>query len=285
MVATWKKDVVDRFTKELKSHRVVGVVSIKAVPSKQMQNMKRKLKGQADIYVARSNLIRRALEKAGIKGMDEHLKGPSGIVFSDLNPFQLEKLIYSCKTQAPAKPGNIAPFDLIIPAGDTGLPAGPIIGDLQNAGVKAKIQSGKIVVSEDSLLVKAGDVVGDKAAGVLARLGVEPIEIVLRIKAAHEGGVVYTGDILHIDEEETLARIAGAHLKAFNLAYNARAYNKAVIPYMIQEAVSKARNLMINGGIINKETVGIYLARADAAARSIRSALPPEMQAELEKKE
>ena len=70
--------------------------------SKQMQDMKKKLKGQATIYVARSNLIRRTLDKAGIKGMDEHVQGPSGIVFSDLNPFKLEKLIYGCKTKAAA---------------------------------------------------------------------------------------------------------------------------------------------------------------------------------------
>jgi len=285
MVAAWKKDTVDQFSKLIKSHKTVGIVSIRSVPSKQMQSMKRQFKGKADIFVARSNLIRKALGKAGIKGMDDFVEGPSGIVFSDLNPFQMEKMIYGCKTKAPAKPGSIAPFDLIVPAGDTGLPAGPLIGDLQGAGVKAKIQSGKITVTEDSLLVKQGQVVNDKVAAVLARLGVEPMEIILRVSAAYDGQMVYAGDILHTDEEETKAKIEDAHRKALNLAVNAKIYSKAVMPFMIADAVVKTRNLMINAKIVNKETIGIYLARADAAAKSVKSVLPPELQAELEKKE
>jgi|WetSurMetagenome_2_1015567.scaffolds.fasta_scaffold122591_2 large subunit ribosomal protein L10 len=285
MVATWKKDTVSRFHKELKAHKVVGIVSIKNMPSKQMQDMKKKLKGHATIYVARSNLIRRTLDKAGIKGMDEHVQGPSGIVFSDLNPFKLEKLIYGCKTKAAARAGSIAPFDLVIPAGDTGLAAGPVIGDLQGAGIKARIQGGKIIVSEDSVLVKAGKPVEPKVAAVLARLGIEPMEIVLKVSAAHEDGTVYPGSILHIDEEETQGRIGDAFRKSLNLSVNAGIFNRAAMPYMINEAICRARNLMINAGIVNKETIGIYLGRADAAANSIKSVLPPELQAELDKKD
>jgi len=285
MVATWKKDTVSQLEKAIKSHRVVGVINISAIPSKQLQNIKRKLKGQVEIKVARSNLIVKALDKAGIKGMEEHVKGPSGVVYTNLNPFQLEKLIYGCKTNAPVKPGGIAPFDLIVPAGETGLSAGPVIGDMQAAGIKAKIQGGKIVVSADSLLVKKGGVVNDKVAAALARLGVEPMEIVLRVVAAHEGGTVYPYGIIHVDEVETKAKLADAHRRAFNLAYNARVYNSTTLPFLIQDAITKTRNLMINAKIVNKETVGIYLAKADAAVKAIMSALPQELQAGLAKKE
>jgi len=282
MVATWKKDVVEDLEKQIKSHRVVGIVAIEGVPSKPLQNMKRQLKGQASIVVARSSLIRRALEKSGVGGLAGLVDGPSGVVFSDLNPFQLEKMIYRCKTTAPARPGSIAPFDLVVPAGDTGIPAGPVIGDMQAAGVKAKIQGGRIVVTEDSVLVRKGAVVNDKVSAVLTRLGIEPMEIALKLKGAYDGAMVYPGEVLHIDEDETKARLSSAHMKAFNLAYNARIYNREVIVFLIQEAVYRARNLMVNGGIINRETVSIYLAKADAAAKSIRSVLPPEIQAELD---
>jgi large subunit ribosomal protein L10 len=285
MVATWKKDTVGRFEKQIKGHKVVAVASISAIPSKQFQSIKKKLKGQVDFSIARSNLIIRALDKAGIKGMNDHVKGPTGILFTNLNAFQLTKALYDCKTNAPVKPGAIAPFDLIVSAGDTGLPAGPVIGDLQAAGVKARIQGGKILVTEDSLVAKQGTVVNEKVASVLSRLGVEPMEILLKVTAAHEGGLVYTYDILHIDEEETKAKISGAHLKALNLAVNARVFNKDTMPLLVQEAICKTRNLLINAKIINKDTVGIYLAKADAAAKSIMSAMPQELQADLEKKE
>ena len=36
--------------------------------------------------------------------------------------------------------GDIAPVDIIVPAGDTGIPPGPAIGTLTKAGIKASIQ-------------------------------------------------------------------------------------------------------------------------------------------------
>lgn len=284
MVADWKKDIVSGVGKRIKAHKVVGVVGVSQVPSKQMQSMRKSLKGQVEIIVSRGNLLKRSLAKAGVKGMDDYLKGPSGLVFSDLDPFKLEKLIYSCRVRAPAKPGSIAPYDLVVPEGDTGLPAGPVIGDLQGAGVKAKIQGGKIVVTEDSLVVKEGDPVNEKAAAVLARLGIEPMEIVLKLNAAYEAGMVYPGDILHIDEEETIAKLQSAHLKAFNLAYNARMLTKDTVTLLIQEASANARNLMLNAEIINKETIGIYLGRADAQAKALKAVIPDELKQEAEDK-
>ena len=281
MVATWKKDNVEWLGKEIKSHNTVGVVSINSLPSKQLQNMKRKLQGKVEIIVSRSNLINRALQKAGITGLGTHMKGPSGIILSNLNPFELERLVYSCRTMAPAKARTIAPFDLIVPEGDTGIPAGPVIGDLQAAGIKAQIKGGKIIIAEDSLVVKAGQPVSQKVAPMLMRLGIEPIEIVLRINAAYEKGVIYLSDVLHIDDARTIAEIADARRKAFNLAYNARIYSREVTSLLITEASCNARNLMINAKILNKETIGLYLGKADAAAKAIKSALPPELQAEL----
>jgi large subunit ribosomal protein L10 len=284
MVATWKKDTVGKLAKQIKTHRVFGVVGVSGVPSKQMQAMRKKLKGEADITVSRGKIIKRALDKAGVAGVDGYLQGPSGLIFSDLNPFQLERLIYSCRTKAPAKPGSTAPTDLIVPEGDTGLPAGPVIGDLQAAGVKAKIQGGKIVVTEDSLLVKAGQRVDEKVASVLTRLGVEPMEITLKLAAAYEDGTVYGGDILHIDEAETRAKLQGAHQKAFNLAYNARYFTKDVVELLVAEAAAKTRNLMVNAQIINSETIGMYLAKADAQAKALKSVLPEDLKAEVKEK-
>ena len=166
---------------------------------------------------------------------------------------------------------------LIVPAGDTGLPAGPVIGDIQGAGIKAKIQGGTIQVSEDSVVVKAGEKVSAEAAPVLARLGIEPIDIKLSLFAASEAGVIYTQDILHINDEETYATLSSAYIKALNLSFNARIYNAKVMQYLICEAAAKSRNLMVNAEIVNAKTIGTYLARADAAAKALKSVLPKEL--------
>ncbi|MBU0763026.1 MAG: 50S ribosomal protein L10 [Candidatus Altiarchaeota archaeon] len=274
MVAPWKTKQVDDISSKIKAHNVVGVVRISGIPSKQMQSIRKKLEGQAEVVVLRGNILKKSFENAGVKGMDDFVDGPSGVIVTDLNPFRLEKLLYDNKTNAPAKAGQKAPFDLVVSAGDTGLPAGPVIGELQNAGIKAKIQGGKIMVMEDSVVVKKGQPVPANVAPVLARLGIEPMEIMLKLAAAHEKGTIYAADILHVDEKQTKEKFTNAYRMAFNLSYNARYFNKDVIELLLAEAVSKARNLMINAEILNKETVGIYLARADAQAKALKMALP-----------
>jgi large subunit ribosomal protein L10 len=282
MVAPWKSNQVEDVSSKISKSKVVGVVSISGMPSKQLQSIRRKLEGTACFQIMRGNLLKRALEKSGIKGMENYIEGPSGVILTELNPFKLEKLLYENKTKAPAKAGQKAPIDLIVQSGDSGLPAGPLIGDLQNAGIKAKIQGGKIMVMEETIVVKKGDPVPSHVAPVLARLGIEPIEIMLKISAVHEDGIIYPYDVLHIDEAETTATIQKAHQMAFNLAYNAKVLNKATAIFLVQEAVAKARNLMINAEILNKETVGIYLARADAQANAIKAAMPADWEEKVE---
>ena len=285
MVATWKTDLVDEIAKKIKASNVVGVVGVERIPSKQMQLIRKKIHTDVDLLVTRKNIIKRALDKAGLGEMQEFVSGSCGIITCEMNPFALEKMIEANKTRAPAKAGQVAPIDLVVPAGDTGLPAGPIIGDLQGAGIKARIQGGTILVSEDSVVVKAGEKVPMKAAPVLARLGIEPMDIKLSLFAAAEAGLVYTADVLHIDEQETIAKLSGAHLKAFNLSYNARIFNAQVMQHLICGAVSNSRNLMVNADIVNAETIGRFLAKADAAAKSLKSVLPKELLEATEKSE
>ena len=217
-----------------------------------------------------------------MKELTAYLNGPVSIILTNVNPFKLEKTLYENRTRAPAKPGSIAQADIIIPAGDSGLPAGPMIGDIQAAGLKAQIQGGKIHIKEDSVVAKKGEKISDKVAVVLTRLGIEPNEIQLKMTAAIEGGIVYTYDVLHVDEAETFEKISKAYRSAINLSVNAQIFNKESMPYMMQEAFNKARNLMINAEIVNKETVGIFMARADAQAKALMSALPPEVLAATE---
>jgi len=274
MVAPWKKKTVDELAKDIKSATTTAIVSISGIPSKQFQLIRKKLKGQVKINIVRNNIIRLALEKAGVQPLVEEMKGPTGLLTTSLNPFKLSKLISSCKIKAPAKVGSIAPYDIIVPKGDTPFPAGPIIGDVQKAGIKAKIQGGKIVVTEDCLVVKQGKPVPAEAASILARLGITPMEIGLGLKAACEASVIYNADTLGIDDESTKARIAAAHLNALNLAFNANICTKETVKLMLQKAHAEAINLAYNAEIINKETIEFYLSKANAQASALSGRIP-----------
>ncbi len=274
MVAPWKPKEVDELAKKMSKSKVIGIVNIEGIPSKQLQQMRKSLKSRAEIRVSKKNLITRAFEKAKLEGMTKHLNGSLGIVFSDSDPFKLNKIIVSGKISAPPKAGSISPQDIVVPAGDTSLPPGPVIGDLQQAKIKAKIEGGKIVITEDSLVVKEGDVISPEAASALARLGIEPIEIGLELKAAYEDGTIYTSDVLHIDEAETLGRIRTAYTNSLNLAMDAGIYNKVTVPLLLSDAHQKALNLATKAEILTKETIKTILAKANVQASALKSIIP-----------
>ncbi len=284
MVATWKPEKVKELEKETRNSRVVGLVKVEGMPSSQFQKIREKLVGKAKITVTKNRLIERALQKAGKKDLAEYIDGPTGIIFTDLNPFKLNKILEENKGTAPARRGDTAPYDIIAPKGETTLPAGPVIGELQQAGVKARIDAGKIVIMEDSPIVKKGEEISEQAAAVMNRLDIKPMEIGLELRAACEDGTTYTREVLHIDEQETLGNLGTAYMKAFNLCMNAGIINKTVIKQMLLKAHMEALNLAINQEIINTETIKQFISRANNEMLALSSRIPDAVGEELKQK-
>ncbi|RLI95374.1 MAG: 50S ribosomal protein L10 [Candidatus Altiarchaeales archaeon] len=271
MIATWKIKEVEELENRIKNAKVIGLVKISGIPSRQFQKIRMKLKNKATIRVTKNSLMRRALEKANMKNLCDYIEGSMGLIFTELDPFKLNKILEESRESAPAKNGDIAPDDIIVPKGETSLPPGPIIGELQNAGIKAKIDSGKIVVMEDSVLVKKGERIPRNIASVLTRLGIEPMEIGLELSAVYDNGIIYTSDILHIDIDKTIKNLQNAYLNAFNLSLNSGIYNKTVIKVMLSRAFTECVNLSINANIFNKESIKILLAKANIQMLSLTS--------------
>ncbi|MDP7260569.1 MAG: 50S ribosomal protein L10, partial [archaeon] len=179
-----KVDLVNELVNLINENSVVAVVDILNLPSKQFLQMKHALRGKAVVRMARKSALLRALEQTDSKGLVEYLKGMPAILVSSENPFMLSKILKSSKATAPAKEGTTLNKDIVIPAGETSFAPGPVVGEMQMMGVKAAIEGGKVVVKEDSVLAKEGEVVDKKKADLMAKLGLEPIEIGLDMVAA-----------------------------------------------------------------------------------------------------
>lgn len=271
MVATWKSKEVDNLAGIVSGSRVVGLVGIRKIPSNQLQRMKKALKGIASIRIAKNSLLQHSFKKARIDNLEKYINGPTAIVSTDLNPFKLSKSLKSNRVATYAKRGDVANNDIVIPTGDTPFAPGPIIGDLQKVGIKAQIRGGKITVTEDSLVVGAGQVISADLANVLTRMDIKPFEIGLELNAAYEGGIIYPKEILEIDDSKTIENLQGAYRNSMNLALNAGICNSATIIPILKIASTNAMNLALNANITNKETIGFILAKASAKANVIAS--------------
>ncbi|MEE8358324.1 MAG: 50S ribosomal protein L10 [Candidatus Hydrothermarchaeales archaeon] len=285
-VAEWKKQEVEDLKKLIVSHSVVGVVDMENIPAKQLQKMRELLRSQVLIKMSKKSLMKLGLEKASkeknkVDALEEHLVGQPAFIFSDINPFKIYKTLEKNKTSALAKPDSIAPVDIIVPKGDTPFPPGPMLGELQQAGIPATIQGGKITIKDDKVVVKKGERINDKLAMALAKLEIEPMEVGLDMLAVYEDGNIYTPDVLAIDEDETRSNIQTAYQQAFNLSLNSGYITRATAPAAIAKAVGEARNLAINATIFEAEVIDIILAKAQSQALAVDSALGDSVEKKL----
>src|SRR5207245_1547002 len=84
--------------------------------------------------------------------------------------------------------GEIAPEDLWVRGGETPFKPGPVVGELQKAGIPAAIERGKVVIRQDKLMVKAGARIPRDVAQQLARLEIFPLVVGLDLRGAQEQG-------------------------------------------------------------------------------------------------
>ena len=277
-VSDYKKSEVERVEKLLRNYKVIAVADMTNMPSVQLQRLRSKLKGNVLITMSKKRLIKIALRnlKDKIKNIDQleqYVKGMPALLLTNESPFKLSFKLKKSKSKAPAKGGQTAPNDIIVPAGPTAFPPGPIIGELGQIGLKATIAEGKVTIKEDATVVKGGNEIYTLVAAMLTRLGIEPMEIGITLVAALEEGTVYNKEILSVDETQYLNNIKLAALNSFNLAFNIAYTTKENIKLLLTRAFRNGNAIAESRKIMTSETVKNDLGKAQLEMESLKSKL------------
>jgi len=271
-----KQKTVKQFTDLVRNWAIVGVVDMENLPAKQLQNMREQLRDSVQILMSKKRLIKIAIEnckkdKPGIEKLEAYLRGMPAMIFTNENPFTLYKKLDKNKSSAPAKAGQQATKDIIVPSGPTPFSPGPIIGELGALKIKAGIEDGKVAVKQDTKVASEGDIINAQLASILTRLGIEPMEIGLNLIAVYEEGEVYTKDILAVDETEYLSKIASAAREAFSLAIGVGYATEDTISMLLQKAYLDAKALGLSQCVPADELVGELLARAESQGKNLNA--------------
>lgn len=274
-----KLEAVSEFNKLTKEYPIVGIVDVENLPAKQLQNMREQLRGTVVIKMTKKRLIKIILEqsmkeKKGIEQLGEKVRGMPAMIFTKDNPFTLYKKISKNKSSAPAKAGQTATKDIVVPAGPTPFSPGPIIGELGALKIKAGIEDGKVAIKEDALVVKEGEEISEKIASILTRLGIEPMEIGLNVVAVFEDGSVFTKDVLAIDEDEYMNNIATVARDTFALAMGIGYVTEDTAVPLLQKAFRDAKAVGLTNNIMADDLVPELLAKAERECLSVKSKVP-----------
>jgi large subunit ribosomal protein L10 len=269
---SWKKDEVEDIKKHAKEYTLIGLVDMYGIPAQQVQQIRRNLRGKAVIKVVRNTLIKHALDDMGgdMKDLTKYISGHSAIIFTNDNPFKLFKQLEKTKTKMAAKTGEKAPEDIVIQKGPTSFKPGPIVGELQQAGIPAAIEGGKVKIRETKTVVKKGGVISAKLATVLIKLDIKPMDVGLALQVAFHDGNIYEPSVLSVDEAALLAQIQLAGQQAFNLSVNASIPTKETMAPILTKAVREARNLAVEAAIYEKDVVDAIIGKAQRESQVIK---------------
>ncbi|MCJ7425248.1 50S ribosomal protein L10 [Candidatus Bathyarchaeota archaeon] len=269
---------VEEITELVNQHKILGIANLQKVRAAQLQAFKKNLQGQVYMRVMKNTVMKRAIEnckdKPELKKLEEHLEGSNVYLFTDLNPFKLVLILERGKVKTTAKSGDIAAFDVIVPAGNTGQPPGPIISQLNSVGLPTRIESGSVWINRDTLVVRRGEAIDERLAGVLSKLGIKPVESGLAMYVVFDDGLVITQDQLRVDVDGTKQSVEAAYADAFALSLGIAYPTMESTVALVQVAHREAYALSIGAAIPTKETMADLLRKAHFEMVSLSSRLP-----------
>ncbi|MEM4295676.1 MAG: 50S ribosomal protein L10 [Candidatus Anstonellales archaeon] len=259
-----KMQEVEALLKEMKHYKGFMLLDLRKTPAVLQQKIrgivKHDLKG--NMKAVKKAVITKALMNVGIK---EEINYPAAIILADAQPYNLYTRLNENKLEVSAKPGDIAPFDIIVPAGETDLQPGPALSQLKAAGLNVKIEKGKIVVAKDSIVVKKGEVITQEKAQALQMLGIKPFKVGINVTFAYDG-ILYTNDVLSISKEQIADGIFHAIRQARNASINTSYPSTISIKEIMINAIRQAKNASVNANIYSDTFI------KDLLIKSIREA-------------
>jgi large subunit ribosomal protein L10 len=260
----------------LKEYKSIGIASLQKVRAAQLQALKKNLAGKVYMRVLKNTLTKLAIDdikRDDLKKLEEYLEGSNLFLFTDLNPFKLALLLEHGKVKTTAKSGDIAAMDVVIPAGNTGQPPGPIISQLNAVGLPTRIESGSVWVSKDTLVVRKGEPISARLAAVLSKLGIKAVEAGLSIRAILDEGLMIDGEQLKIDIKETRKNFEQSHREAFALSLTIAYPTTENMTALLQTAHQKAFTLSLNAAVPTKENIADLIRKAHTEMLSLNNAV------------
>ncbi|KAI5289414.1 ribosomal protein P0 (A0) (L10E) [Ascosphaera aggregata] len=283
----------------LDEYRSILIVNVDNVSSQQMHEIRLALRGQAVVLMGKNTMIRRAIkgfvnDNPEYERLLPHIKGNIGFIFTNGDLKDVRDKVLANKVAAPARAGAIAPSDVFIPAGNTGMEPGKT-SFFQALGVPTKIARGTIEITAELKLVEAGNKVGPSEATLLNMLNISPFTYGMTVAQIYDAGQVFGSEILDISEEQLLGSLTSAvrAITAISLAANyptvpsvmhtlLNAYKKHVLAVAIATEYGWAEIEELKDRIANPDA---YAAAAPAAAAAAAPAAEAKEEAKEEEEE
>jgi large subunit ribosomal protein LP0 len=232
-----KSEYFERLYQLLDDHRSILICNVDNVGSNQMHQIRASLRKKAVVLMGKNTMIRKAIrsrvaDTPALERLLSLIKGNIGLVFTNGDLKDTREKIVSNRVRAPAKAGAVAPCDVIIPAGNTGMEPGKT-SFFQALGVPTKIARGTIEIVSDVHLVKAGSKVGPSEATLLNMLNISPFTYGLTVTNVYDDGNVFEPALLDITDEYMLEKFTAGISEVASLSLALHLPTIAAVPHLL----------------------------------------------------
>ncbi len=282
-----KKQQVEKLSKELSSAKLVALIRLRNLPDNIFQRARKKLRGKATFFVGKATVVKRALENTKQdQKLLEALKEPVAVIYSnDITSYDLYQFFKQNREKIAAKPGQIAPYDIIVPAGETDLPPGPALSELKQGKINAQVKGGKIIIGRDSTVAKKGEKILDPVAKALRKVNIFPFDAGIELLLSEEDKLIYLPEVLDITSAQLTLDFKQELQNAFALSINTNIPTVQNAEYLLQHSFMDAINFAINEKIYSESVIDTLISEVYSQALGLGDKLKLEKPKQETKKE
>jgi len=249
-----KKEVYGKNLVELlKQYNKILLVCIDNVGAYSIQKTRQALRGKATLLFGKNTLIRKTIrdyvekcEEAGnndsarIENLLPFIKGNVGLIFTNEDLREIKDVVESFKQKAPAKVGQVAPDDVFVDPGPTGMEPTQT-SFLQALNIASKIVKGQVEITNRVHLIKQGDKVGQSEAALMDKLNIHPFSYKAEVRTVFDSGFVYPSSLLTLGVNDVLQTLAKGLQRVATVSLHIGFPSLASVPHLISNAY---RNLI-----------------------------------------
>jgi len=240
-----KAGYFDKLKGLLEEYKSIFIVTVDNVSSQQMHEIRHALRGDGVVLMGKNTMVRRAVkgfvaDSPEYERLLPYVKGNVGFVFTNADLKEIRDKILANKVAAPARAGAVAPADVFVPAGNTGMEPGKT-SFFQALGVPTKIARGTIEITSDLKLVEAGTKVGASEATLLNMLNISPFTYGMGISQVYDQGNTFPPSVLDIEEAQLLKSFSSA---IATIASISLAVNFPTLPSVMHSIVNSYKKVL-----------------------------------------
>lgn len=225
----------NRLNAALDEYKNILVIGVDFVGSNQMQQTRIALRGKGVVLMGKNTLIRKVLRERAEKNpafesLLPYVYGNIGFVFTNGDLNALRAIVTANKVPAGAKTGVVAPIDVVIPPGPTGLDPGQT-SFFQTLNIGTKIVKGSIEMTVASKVCTKGEKITASAVALLNKLNIRPFEYGITVETVYENGSTYSVKFLDMSEGDLVNMFTASANRVAAISFALGYINQATLPH------------------------------------------------------